>query len=125
MCSICGNAPAKRGSLHCHQCDKDIKTMKRERRDRAGWWRGAFRYAVWQDYGVAYFQKGRQLTDGIEAKALPRTALARKKNSKGEVIGYRSLPASKLIDLDHYCQGFDRQQVANIKRTIKRLNFIV
>jgi len=100
-CPICNTRPRGKGLRYCQVCSKAVVANTPKNGD---WWQSAVRYAVWRGFGVAFMPNG----DKFKPAALPQSVIARLPND------------DRTINLDHYCQGFDRAKVNKIKTAIKR-----
>jgi hypothetical protein len=93
-CLICGVRPVfERG--YCHNCLNSMDAERRRKREA----RKADKYVTYRGVTIALRQNG----DG---------------EYKAEFITTNPdrLPKSKLINLDVYCPGYDREQIKKLKR---------
>jgi len=99
MCAICGHRPVKGGHRFCTPCqdkiDKDVRSRKADQ---------PVKYATYRGHVVGFYHdRGNKLVP----KLLMRKA--------------ESLPKGRTIDLNHYCDGYTRDQVKKIKHAILQL----
>jgi hypothetical protein len=98
MCSICNRRPRVSGSRYCSNCQAKIDREKRLRRAEK-----PVKFATYRGYVVGFYRHDGVLT--------PR--LLRRKPE--------GLPRGKTLDLNHYIEGFTREQVKNLKSAILQL----
>lgn len=102
-CPICNTRPKGKGLLYCQVCVKLVELNRPKNGN--DWWKSAVRYAVWRGYGVAFMQHGE---GNFRPEPLPQSVLPR-------------LPKDdRTINLDHFCPGYNRDQVRKFKTAIKR-----
>ena len=99
MCAICNRRPKAKGSRYCANCQAKLDAEKR-RCDSAK----PVKFATYQGHVVGFYKNG-------NGKLMPR--LLRRKPE--------GLPKGKTLDLNHYIEGFTREQVKNIKSAILQL----
>lgn len=98
-CVICEKRPSLEGSGYCHNCNAQIEAEKRRKRRPA-----PVKYLVYRGHVVGLFPNG---NGTLKAELLKREP--------------ERLPKSKVINLDRYCEGFDRDQIKKFKRCVLRL----
>ncbi len=101
-CSICEKRPAKVNGW-CQVCYDRIEADKRESKKDP-----FYRYLVYQTEVVG-LRKG---SDG-------KTHSEWLKREPYDKDGKLRLPKSKTIDLNHYCEGYTRDQIKNLKRIVQ------
>jgi hypothetical protein len=100
MCCICGPRPPKPGHRFCPNCEAKLEKEKRHREQGA-----PVKFITYQGHVVGFYRTGQ------DGKLTPRL-LQRKAEG---------LPKSRTIDLNHYCEGFTREQIKKFKATIAQL----
>ena len=96
-CLICGVRPAvERG--FCHDCQNSIEAEKRRKREA----HKADKYVTYRGVTVALRKDG---DDTYKAEFITTNP--------------DRLPKSRLINLDIYCPGYDREQIKKLKRLCK------
>ena len=106
-CSLCPTGFAPPGHAHCRPCEKRLETARADEKKRvsSGYWkRGLFKIAYWRGCAVGFYEQ--EGTDKMIVHPIFKDLAA--------------LPKCKLINLDAYCPGYDRDQVAMMKRHIRR-----
>lgn len=98
MCAICNHRPRANGSRYCSNCQAKMDKEKRLRRVEK-----PVKFATYRGYVVGFYRR-----DGV---LVPR--LLRRKPE--------GLPKGKTLDLNHYIEGFTREQVKNLKSAILQL----
>ncbi len=101
-CSICEKRPAKVNGW-CQVCNDRIEAERRDRNKDP-----FYRYLVYQNEVVG-LRKG---YDG-------RTVYEWLKREPYDKDGKLRLPKSKTIDLNHYCEGYTREQIKALKRRVQ------
>lgn len=105
-CSLCPDGIAPPGMAHCRPCEKRLKDAVAEKRTRAragDWKQGLFKVAYWRGCAVGFYSNG--ATDNLGVRPLFKDL--------------KDLPKCKLINLDAYCEGYNRDQIAMMKRWIR------
>ena len=100
-CIICDRRPAANGRGWCAICTAQIEAEQRRRRQREE----ATNYLHYRGHVVGLFPNG---NGTLVARLLPTKSLA-------------SIPKKHTIDLDHYCEGYTREQIKRFKATVLRL----
>ena len=108
-CVICDRRPQARGEMYCRVCLENMAQDARERQQRCDAWKKAWKYLHWKGVVVGLFANGKDCCG--QTVYQPRRVL--------KALG--QLPKSKVIDLDTYIPGFDRQQIKGMKATLKKL----
>jgi hypothetical protein len=98
MCAICNRRPRANGSRYCANCQAKMDREKRLRRAEK-----PVKFATYRGHVVGFYRR-----DGV---LVPR--LLRRKPE--------GLPRGKTLDLNHYIEGFTREQVKNLKAAILQL----
>ena len=98
MCAICNHRPKANGGRYCANCQ--AKLDKEKRRNQA---EKPVKFATYRGHVVGFYRR-----DGV---LVPRL-LGRKPEG---------LPKGKTLDLNHYIEGFTREQVKNLKSAILQL----
>ncbi len=102
-CLICGTRPRHNGGKYCRPCADSLP------KDHEGaWWAKAFKYAVWRGYGVAFMPDGK---GNYKPVLLPKGAIGK-------------LTKAKVINLDQYCEGYERMTIKRLKAAIKACNYL-
>ena len=97
-CIICDNRPAVFNGF-CHNCSSKLESSKRKAKAVQ-----PVKFATYQGYVVGFYPDG-------GGKLVPRLLRRKPEN----------LPKSRTLDLNHYIDGFTREQVKRIKTTILQL----
>ena len=99
-CVICGIRPVAKGEKagYCKVCSDQIAAGKSARSAREE----VYKYLTYQGKVIAL--KPSRAEAGVQMYKAERVY----KNPE-------SLPKGKLIDLNHYCDGFDRSQIKRMK----------
>lgn len=95
-CVICGERPASQKSAYCPVCNKSLK------RNRAKRVRPTIeKFVVYHGFVVGLVRNGDH-------------------KYKGQLLNrsVENLPKSKTINLDQYCDGYTREQVKNLQRSV-------
>ena len=95
MCAICNHRPKANGSRYCTNC---LAKMDKEKRQRIV--EKPVKFATYRGLVVGFYRRHGVL--------VPR--LLRRKPE--------GLPRGKTLDLNHYIEGFTREQVKNLKSAI-------
>lgn len=106
-CTLCPDRIAPPGMAHCRPCEKHLQVAITEKRARAragDWKHGLFKVAYWRGCAIGFYSNG--ATDTLGVRPLSKEL--------------KDLPKGKLINLDAYCEGYDRDQIAMMKRWIRR-----
>ena len=98
MCAICGHRPKATSGRYCANCQSKLDREKRRRVTEK-----PVKFATYRGYVVGFYRR-----DGV---LVPR--LLRRKPG--------GLPKGKTLDLNHYIEGFTREQVKNLKSAVLRL----
>jgi hypothetical protein len=98
MCAICNHRPKANGSRYCRNCQAKLDKEKRLRQPEK-----PVKFATYRGHVVGFYRQ-----DGV---LVPR--LLRRKPE--------GLPKGKTLDLNHYIEGFTREQVKNLKSAILQL----
>jgi hypothetical protein len=98
VCSICFNAPAR---IHgyCHACHIRLKTMRTESKNPE-----PVKYLTYRGFVVGLYPIG-----GGKLKAHPETRNA------------DNLPKAKTLNLNEWCEGFDKNMVKAFKACVLSL----
>jgi len=99
-CVICDVRPTRNHNGICRACEQHIAKLSVKRNS------GAMYYLAYQGNVVGLFLKtgtkdtltGQLVTNSIDA-----------------------LPKSKVVNLDHWCEGYDRDQIKRFKACVKSL----
>jgi len=102
-CIICNRRPAINGSGYCGICTDKIATDNRRNRPPQ-----PEKFLVYRGAVVGLFPNGT-----ANGERLYRAELLRRKPT--------GLPKSKTINLDHWCEGYSREQIKKMKATVLRL----
>jgi hypothetical protein len=98
MCAICNHRPKAPGGRYCANCqaklDKENRLRKAEK---------PVKFATYRGYVVGFYRQNGAL--------VPR--LLRRKPE--------GLPKGNTLNLDHYIEGFTREQAKNLKSAILQL----
>jgi hypothetical protein len=98
MCAICNHRPEAPGGRYCANCQAKLDKEKRLRKaDKP------VKFATYRGYVVGFYRQNGAL--------VPRL-LQRKPEG---------LPKGITLDLNHYIEGFTREQVKNLKSAILQL----
>jgi hypothetical protein len=100
MCAICGHRPKSKNGRFCSICQAKLDKEKRQRKAEQ-----PFKFATYQGHVIGFYRNGK---GGI---LTPRLL---KRKPEG-------LPKGKTLDLNHYIEGFTRQQIKNLKSAILQL----
>ena len=93
-CVICEKRPAVNGTGHCANCEAKLAAERRRNSPKA------FRYATYQGQTIMFFHDG----GALNYKLVQRNP--------------EKLPKDVTIDLNHWCEGYTREQVKKIKAAI-------
>lgn len=97
-CVICERRPA-RVNGRCGNCQARIEAEQRRRKPQQ-----PFKYVTYKGFVVGFYRNG---GDKLTPRLLHRNP--------------DRLPKGVTIDLNHYCDGFSREQVKRLKRCVLRL----
>lgn len=98
MCAICDRRPPAPGGRFCNNCQAKLDKEARRRKGEQ-----PFKFATYQGHVVAFYEQ--------EGVYHPRLL---KRKPEG-------LPKGKTLDLNHYIEGFTRDQVKKLKSAILQL----
>ena len=98
MCAICNHRPKANGSRYCTNCQAKMDKEKRLHQVEK-----PVKFATYRGHVVGFYRR-----DGV---LVPR--LLRRKPE--------GLPKGKTFDLNHYIEGFTREQVKKLKSAILQL----
>ena len=98
MCPICDHRPSAKGGRYCSNCQSKLDKERRRRQPEK-----PVKFATYHGNVVGFYRQ-----DGV----LKPRLLRRKPEG---------LPKGKTLNLDHYIQGFTREQVKKLKSTILQL----
>jgi hypothetical protein len=102
-CPLC-DRKHKNGGAYCRACQIALDKDKIEEKKRQSVNLNAVKFVHYQGHVVGFF------------------------NKKGKLIaryigmGLSHIPKGKLINLDEYCPGFDREQIKRFKAVVLRLS---
>ena len=102
-CPICGRKHKNDGA-YCRGCQIALDRDNAEERKRQNPDGNAVKFIHYQGHVVGFFKKNSHLE--------PRYI--------GMSISH--IPKTKLINLDEYCPGFDREQIKKFKAVVLRLS---
>lgn len=102
QCIICERRPANTDKGYCNNCDAKITADRNSRQSPK-----PEKYLHYRGTVVGLFGNG---NGGYHAELLSRSI--------------DNIPKCRLIDLDHYCDGYTREQVKRFKRCCLRLSAI-
>ena len=102
-CAICQQRPQQAGSAYCYLCNRQIAGEREEKAERHNGWHEAVKFLHWRGFVVGLFDQG-------HGRLEPRPVC----------IEVGRLPKLKVLDLDTYLPGYDREQVAKFKRAIRQ-----
>lgn len=97
-CAICGTRPKSADGEYCTPCGMDIEMQQAEREARVKWWLGAEYVLVYKDHVISLVANGDMLR--VTYQGMPSV---------------RSVPPEKLVKLDEWCPGFQRQTIKRFK----------
>jgi len=97
-CIICEQRPSRKGG-YCANCASKIEAANRRRNDN----KPAY-FLTYQGHVVGLFRNGKET---LIAKLLMRSA--------------EHLPKRNTIDLNHYCEGYSREQIKRFKACVLHL----
>lgn len=100
-CVVCNHRPARTDEGYCSICASKIETEQRHKEMQDG---KPVKYLTYRDSIVGLFKNGNG-------------------KLKARLLGGNPdlLPKSKVIDLNHYCPGFDRSQIKAFKACCLKL----
>ena len=98
-CVVCDHRPARVAGL-CTNCNAKVESERKRKADQE-----PFRFVTYHGHVVGMFPNGR------DGNYIPR--LLKREPDK--------LPKGRTINLDHYCEGFTRDQIKKMKRCILAL----
>ena len=98
MCALCNHRPKANGGRYCSNCQAKLDKEKRLRQPEK-----PVKFATYHGHVVGFYRH-----DGV---LVPR--LLRRKPE--------GLPKGKTLDLNHYIEGFTREQVKNLKSAVLQL----
>jgi len=99
MCAICNHRPKANGGRYCTNCQAKLENEKRRRKAEK-----PVKFATYRGHVVGFYRNGNGM--------LTPRLLQRKPEG---------LPKGKTLDLNHYIEGFSREQVKKLKSTILQL----
>ena len=99
-CPIC-DRKTQNGATYCQQHQRELALLKAEKRRSK---HSAFKYIVYRGHVVGLFKHDGKLVPSYVG------------------MSTSGIPKSKLIDLDHYVNGYTREQVKTFKATVLRLS---
>lgn len=94
-CVICNIRPARNGG-YCSNCEARIKARKSTKHDSA-----IVKYLIYRGDVVGLVPDGNGTYKPVAVSTNPNR-----------------LPKDRTIDLDHYCEGFDRSQIKKFKAAV-------
>ena len=97
-CVICGKRPAREGA-YCANCHNKIEAERRRRRQST-----PERFITYRGHVVGLYRNG---NGALEPRLLKRNP--------------DLLPKKKTLNLNHYIEGFTREQVKRLKACILQL----
>ena len=98
-CLICDRRPARTDNGYCLHCAAQLKVQGKSREVQK-----VARFLTYRDTVVGLYPNG---NGKLKAQLLRRSA--------------EGLPKGITIDLNHYCEGFDRSQIKAFKSCVLRL----
>lgn len=98
MCAICNHRPMANGGLYCSNCQAKLDKEKRLRKTEK-----PVKFATYRGYVVGFYRHNSVL--------VPRLLRWKPEGS----------PKGKTLDLNHYIEGFTREQVKRLKSAILQL----
>ncbi len=98
MCAICNHRPKANGGRYCSNCQAKLDKENRLRQPEK-----PVKFATYRGHVVGFYRRHGVL--------VPR--LLRRKPE--------GLPRGKTLDLNHYIEGFTREQAKNLKSAILQL----
>lgn len=101
-CIICNVKPASKGYL-CYNCQQKIEAERRRRQNKAK----PERYLLYRGNVVGLFSNG---DNSLSPKLLN--------------CNPKSLPKSKVLNLDTYLPGFTRDQIRRFKKAVKQVTAV-
>ena len=99
-CVICGQKPANGDGIFCVNCKGKIDADKQRRKNDQ-----PVKFLVYKDYVVGLYRNGE--AGKYHGKLLGRDA--------------DKLPKNKTLNLNHYCEGYDRGQIKRLKAKVLAL----
>jgi hypothetical protein len=102
-CPLC-DRKHKNDGTYCRGCQIAIDRDKAEEHQRQNPNGKAVKFVHYQGHVVGFFGKNGKLAARYIGMSLS------------------NIPKRKLINLDEYCPGFDRQQIKHLKATVLRLS---
>jgi hypothetical protein len=101
-CIVCDKRPAVRGDIYCAMCRTKVEAATQSREDSKVEPRY---YIAWKGTVVGLYPVG-EADDG-QMHYKPRL----------ESLDVEALPKSRTINIDQFVPGYDRSQIAKLKRT--------
>lgn len=103
-CVICEQRPSRTEKGYCHNCNAKIVADRRNGKSPE-----PVKFLHYRGTVVGLYRNGNG-NGTLRAELLKRDI--------------ERLPKGKLIDLDHYCEGYSREQVKKFKRCVLRLSTV-
>lgn len=98
-CVICERRPAN-GNGQCHNCAAKIESERRKRQGPQ-----PVKYLVYRGMVAGLVPNGKGTLKAVSMRLNPER-----------------LPKSRVIDLNHYCEGFSRDQIKRFKAAVLKVN---
>ena len=105
-CIVCDKRPAVRGDIYCAVCRTKVAAATQNREDSKVEPRY---YIAWKGTVVGLYPTG----EGADGQMHYKPRL--------ETLDAEALPRSRTINIDAFCPGYSRDQVAKMKRTCLQL----
>lgn len=109
-CIVCERRPVQPGRDYCHNCESKIQADRRSRQKEA-----PVKYITYQGCTVALIRNHDGKLVAIETKRNPYRPDPFHPDKE-----IPNIPKSKLIDLNHYCEGYTREQIKMFKRAVRQ-----
>ena len=108
-CFLCDRRPKANGGMYCRMCQREMDQAGRERKQRCDAWKQAWQFLHWKGVVVGLYPA----SNGADGRPMVKPRRVFKELGQ--------LPKAKVIDLDTYIPGFTRQQIKEMKATLRQL----